>query len=289
MEIQYKPSKPKKEKSVKTPKAPKAEKAVKFNSSVQTVKTSKPAKASKAPKAPRPEKVKTITFGKPGKVQTDKPVKVEKTKKPGIFSKIDPKLILGGTLVLIVVLAVIVWTVVIPTVEKNGQMINSISITKLPDKLDYMVGEGPDYDGLRVQVTRNNGETFTVRADKCFITGFDSSVAMEGQPIKVVYEGKSATFSINIKEKPKPTPALKGISIEKLPDKTEYKLGEGLDTTGGIILCEFVDGSVLHVNLTNGNVAGFSAINAPGTYDLYVEYVDNGILATTTYTITVTG
>jgi len=136
-------------------------------------------------------------------------------------------------------------------------------------------------------VTRNNGETFTVRAGKCKLTGFDSSKAGFCR-VQVEYEGVVSEFSVEIKEPPRPTPALKSITLEKLP-KTEYKLGEGLDTTGGVILCEYVDGSVFRVNLTNHSVYGYGNISVPGTYELTVKYLENGVIAETTYTITVTG
>lgn len=284
MDIQYKPTKPKKEKPAKVSKAPKTEKAVKFHSSVQSVKSSKPAKA---PKEPKPEK--TIAFGKPGKIQTDKPMKVEKAdKKPGFLSKIDPKIILGAAVLLVAVAAVIVLTVVLPAIEEQGMQVKNIAITQLPDKTVYTVGEEPNYDGLRVQVTRNNGETFTVRASKCQISGFDSSAATAGQVITVSYEGFIATYSVAIKDPPKPKPVLQSIELYKLP-KTEYKVGENLDTTGGAIKIYYKDGSVLRVNLTNQDVYGWKKVDGPGTYELTVKYKENGVIVSTTYTITVTG
>lgn len=281
MDIQYKPTKPKKEKPVK---APKAEKAVKFGSTVQTVKSTKPAKAPKAPKAE-----KAVAFGKVEKVQTDKPVKVEAVGKPGLsFNKVDPKVILGIVLAAIVAIAVVVVTVVLPAVERNGQQIKGIMISAAPEKTLYLVGEEANYDGLRVQVTRNNGETFTVRANKCTITGFDSKAAAEYQTITVAYEGFTTSFYIKVEEPPKVMAALSNIRLETLP-KTQYKLGERLDTTGGVISCEYADGTILKVNLVNGHVSGFGAIKAPGTYELTVKYVEQGVVCKTTYTITVTG
>lgn len=282
MDIQYKPSKPKKEKPVKAPKAPKADKPVKMGAA-KTVKTSKPAKA---PKQPKPEKAKTVTFGKPAKVQTDKPIKVEKAKKPGLFSKVDPRVILGGALVLIVAIAVVVLTVVLPAVEENGQQINSIMISSTPNKTVYLVGEEANYDGLRVTVTRNNGETFTVRASHCQITGFDSS-EVGNQTVMVAYEGFTASFSVKVEEPPKPTPALLKITLETLP-KTEYKVGEWLDTNGGVLLREYVDGTSAKLTLVNSYIFGWENVNGPGEYELTVKYMENGIICETTYTITVT-
>ena len=65
-------------------------------------------------------------------------------------------------------------------------------------------------------------------------------------------------------------------------------MGERLDTTGGVILRKYDDGSMAKVNLVNGYVSGFSAINGPGEYELTVKYKENGITVKTTYTITVT-
>lgn len=284
MDIQYKPTKEKKVKPAKAPKAPKAEKAVKFNSTVQTVKTSKPKK-QKTTKAPKVEK--PISFGKAAKVQTDKPIKVEKAnKKPSIFSKINPMLLIGGAAVLIVAIAVVILTVVLPAVEEHGQQIDYIAISSVPDKTIYLVGEEANYDGLRVLVTCNNGETFTVRAVKCQISGFDSANA-GSQAITVSYEGFTASFFIKVEEPPKVLPVLTGIRMETLP-KTQYKLGEWLDTNGGVIVREYADGSTANITLVNSYVSGFADIKTPGTYELTVKYKENGIVCKTTYTITVT-
>lgn len=284
MDIQYKPSKPKKEKPSKAPKAPKAEKAVKFNSSVQAVKTGKPAKA---PKAPKPEKAKAVSFGKAAKVQTDKPIKVEKAQKPGILSKVDPKWILGGALVLIAAIAVIVLTVVLPAIEEQGMQIKSIEITRQPEKLVYLVGEEANYDGMRVTVTRNNGDTFVVRAGDCEITGFKNDYAVESCIVTVTYQGYSDILSLKIMENEKPKPVLESIRLEPDP-KTTYKYGELLDVSGIYMVREYVDGSTVTVNLLSTDVYGWDKITGPGTYELTVRYGENGVLCTYTYTITVT-
>lgn len=295
MDIQYKPSKPKKEKSAKAPKAPKASKPMSFGTA-KTVKIDKPQKVKEPKvKTPKPEKAQAVSFGKAAKVQTDKPIKVEKAQKPGILSKVDPKLILGGVLVLIAAVAAIMLTVVIPGVEAHGQEIQYISVSSTPDKTVYLVGDEANYDGLRITVTRNNGETFAVRANKCQITGFDSSEAKKSQTITVSYEGFTTTFFIKIEEPPKLTPALMSIKLETLP-KTEYKLGEWLNTDGGVILCEYVDGSVYRLSLENSDVFGFVidstegsyVTQKAGTYELTVKHMEQGIICETTYTITVT-
>lgn len=287
MDIQYKPSRPKKEKPVKVPKAPKAEKAMSFGST-KAVKIDKPKKVKEPKiKAPKPEKAQAMSFGKAAKVQTDKPMKVDGAKKPGFLSKIDPKIVLGGVLVLVVAIALVVLTVVIPAVEAQGQLIQKIEITRKPDKLVYLVGEEPNYNGLRVTVTRNNGETFVVRASDCEIEGFTSDIALESCIVTVKYEGFSELFSVTIMENEKPVPVLKSIRLDPMP-KTEYKVGEWLNTDGAYVVREYVDGSSVKVNLLKTDVYGWDKVNGPGTYELTVKYAENGVLCTYKYTITVT-
>ena len=83
-----------------------------------------------------------------------------------------------------------------------------------------------------------------------------------------------------------PAPVLKQIRLETLP-KTEYTLGERLDTSGGVLLCEYTDGSARRINLTSSMVSGFDKVKSPGTYTLTVRYEEKGVVATTTYAIRV--
>lgn len=172
----------------------------------------------------------------------------------------------------------------------NNEVV-SIFISTPPTKNIFFEGDNPDYSGLQIGLLKNNGETeiivYTPNDSSITVFGFDSSNQVDNQRIIVSYEGLSAYFFIDVIEKPKATPILKNITLEKLP-KTEYKLGERLNTTNGVILCEYSDGTVTRVNLTNEDVSGFSKIDGPGEYVLTVKYKKNGVLATTTYTITVT-
>lgn len=281
MALQYKPTKQKKEKPVKEPKAPKAEKPVSFGSA-NAVKFDKPKKVKeKKIKASKPEKAEVMSFT-PSKAE-----KASDLNKGGSLLKksinpIIPISIVAG----VILVAVLTLTLILPAIERNGQELDGIMISATPDKTVYLVGEEANYDGLRITVTRKNGETFTVRATDCQITGFDSSA--EGSVcINVKYEGFDAAFYIKVEEPPRVVPAISGIRLETLP-KTEYKLGEPLDTTGGIIICEYVDGTTAKLNLVNSFVSGYGDIDKPGEYELTVKYVENGIVCRTTYKIVVT-
>ena len=143
--------------------------------------------------------------------------------------------------------------------------------------------------GLSVYSLTNGGEFTKLSLDECTITGFDSSVAVKEQVITVTYKGFTDTFTIEIKEEPTGTPVLESISMQTLP-KTEYKVKEGLNSDGGVILCTYSDGSTKTVDLINEYVYGFRAayLAGVGTYDITVKYNEDGVTAETTYKITIT-
>ena len=292
MAIKYTSTKPKKEKPPKAPKEPKAPKPAKKDNSVK-VKISKSAKVAKAPKAEKPQKVKNSTPAKAPKSGASVTFKGGKIKKAPNAVNSDvpkksfaPKFAIAIGVILVLAIVMVAVFLIMPAVKQNGEKISQISVYQMPNKTVYLINEEADYTGLRIQVTKNNGDTYLVRAHECNITGFEN--LKEGyNTITVNYQGFITTFAVRAEKAPRPTPTLTGISLETLP-KTEYKVGEWLDTTGGVILCEYVDGSVFRVALENSNVFGFAGIDSPGKYTLTVKYVENGILASTTYEITVT-
>lgn len=174
-------------------------------------------------------------------------------------------------------------------VSARRNAVVSIEVTSPPTKYTYWVGQEADFAGLEVTATRKNGKTFVVDLADCEITGFISGYVVEDLFITVSYEDCRAYFSVEIREKPKPNPVLKSITLISLP-KTEYKLGEKLSTSGGMLYVEYKNGDPKYINLINNMVPGYYDIKAPGTYTLTVTYTDREInqVATTTYTITVT-
>ena len=181
-----------------------------------------------------------------------------------------------------------VATVIAVNVYKEGKEISYITISTTPNRTEFFVGEKPNYEGLRINAVLKNGDSQSIDYTECVISGFDNSVATDKQTITVKYKEFTAKFDIKIKEAPKPTPTLKGISMQTLP-KTVYKLGEGLDTNGGVILREYSDGSTKIIGLVNSYIVDWEdAVKAgPGTYTLTVKYKENSIIKQTTYDITI--
>ena len=311
MAIQYKNTKPKKEKPVKV----KQEKPVK-------IKQEKPVKIKQ-------EKAAKIKKEKPVKISQDKSAKIKKAdtssvkgkgsfslgatpkdnkKKPSVAidglkdKKKSAKKIKAVIIVACVVLVLALLTVAVTlyvkyanAVAADGKNIAGVYVSAYPKNTAYYIGDKkPDYSGLKIGITLKNGTNHYVEysdetASEFTFKGFDTSAYSEQQTITVTYKGYECKFDISVTERPQATPILDKISLETLP-KTEYKVGEWLSTTGGVILLEYTNHPPLRVNLMNKDVYGWQeAYEAgPGTYTLTVIYVEDGVLAETTYDITIT-
>ncbi|MFC9600246.1 LamG-like jellyroll fold domain-containing protein [Peribacillus butanolivorans] len=82
--------------------------------------------------------------------------------------------------------------------ETSNVKLQSIEITKLPTKLNYLLGDGVNIDGLVVTGTYSDGTTKVENVTDDNITGFDSVTLKEGAPITVTLGGKTASFNVNI-------------------------------------------------------------------------------------------
>ena len=190
-----------------------------------------------------------------------------------------------GVIALIILIALLT---VILIIINNSKKPEKIEIIQEPDKMVYLVGESADYTGLIVKLTLKNGKSRILSTDEYRISGFNSESKMENCIITVKYGDLIDLFAIKVEEEVKPEVFLKSISLSPLP-KTSYKVGEWLDVTGSYVVREYTDGSIVKVNLLKTDVYGWvEAYNSgSGTYTLTVKYVEKGILAETTYTITI--
>ena len=80
--------------------------------------------------------------------------------------------------------------------------LSSIAITTAPTKTTYYVGEELETAGLVVTATYSDDSQEVIANNQLQVSGFDSSVAVEGKIVTITYEGKTATFTVNITEAP---------------------------------------------------------------------------------------
>ncbi|MEE3439731.1 bacterial Ig-like domain-containing protein, partial [Ruminococcus sp.] len=110
-------------------------------------------------------------------------------------------------------------------VEFVDKQVESISITKKPDKTIYPIGSDFDSTGMEVTAYYDNGTSAII---------YDYEISklptnLGAGKVIVTYKGKSTTFDVTIKEK-----TLLKLSVTP-PTKLTYLKGEQLDTTGMIV------------------------------------------------------
>lgn len=93
-------------------------------------------------------------------------------------------------------------------------------------------------------------------------------------------------FSVTCDSAPTPTvKSLSKITIDSMPNKTSYNVGESFDKTGLAVKAHYSDGTTATV--TSYSVSGFSSATA-GTKAITISYTENGVTKTASFNITVT-
>ena len=160
--------------------------------------------------------------------------------------------------------------------QKYVTALDSITVTG-PTKTQYEIGDELDLAGLVVTAHYSDGSEAAVADYE--VSGFDSTTAGE-KTITVAYQGKTATFTVNVKEAA-PVVTLDSITVTD-PAKTEYKIGEKLDLTGLVVTAHYSDGSKKVLADGDYDVSAFDSSSA-GEKTITVTYQDK----TATFKVTV--
>ena len=177
-----------------------------------------------------------------------------------------------------------------PTPTQPPRVLVGIRLESLP-KTEYLPGESLDTNGGVLLCEYSDGTVARINLTSSAVSGFENVKAPGTYTLTVRYTDNGmlaqTTYTITVLEAPTPPRVLVGIRLET-PPKTHYKLGEYLDTNGGVLLCEYSDGTFSRIALTRDLVSGFEQVRGPGMYTLTVRYKENGMIVTTTYDIIVT-
>lgn len=123
------------------------------------------------------------------------------------------------------------------TVNVTAVELESVSIKTVPTKTNYFVGNSLDTTGLVLNLNYNNGSTGTANSG---FTCTPKTLNVAGkQTITVNYNGKTAHFDVNVSEI-----TISDISINSLPSKLNYYVGETVETSGLVLNLVYSDGSV---------------------------------------------
>ncbi len=148
-------------------------------------------------------------------------------------------------------------------VEKGEPTIESISVMKMPTKTIYTVGDRMDSSGMTLRVYTDQGYEDISSGFSCIPNSF---MAAGQQTVTVQYEGKSCTFTVEVKEVKE---ELQSISVNTKPSKLSYIKGEQLDTAGLTLIISTNKGNMM---LTEGFVCSPTVLSEAGQQTITVQY-----------------
>lgn len=174
---------------------------------------------------------------------------------------------------------------------ENRDIIRGISISAVPAKTVYYVGEVFDPTGAKIQVLTNSSSyTYFVDWNKLTFEGFDSSVANDKLTITVSYKGYSTTFDVKVQEHEHIAPVLTSIEVQNFT--TTYSKEEwnkyGPNSTGATIKCIYSDGSVVEDIVLKDKYIYGVADSDVGTTEIIIKYSDGVTTVELPITITIT-
>ncbi len=159
--------------------------------------------------------------------------------------------------------------------QKNPVTVSSIAVQTLPAKMTYTVGDKFDASGLAIRVTMSDGTVKTLTSG--FTVSAPDMTTAGTKTVTVSYGGKTATFTITVKA----PVVLSSISVQTLPTKTTYTVGDKFDASGLTIKATMSDGTVK--TLTSSFTVSAPDMTTAGTKTVTVSYGGK----TATFNITV--
>lgn len=172
---------------------------------------------------------------------------------------------------LCVVLFAIVFQPLPDPVQALPAQLVSISVTKGPDRTEYIEGIEPDTTGMELTLTYDDGSSEVITGG--WTETYDYSRSGQCR-ITIAYGGLTTVYTMNAAEK---TPVR--IAVTQLPRKTQYLEGESLDIIGLVVTAYYDDRS--SETVSGYQVTGYTS--TPGTKTITVTY--KGL--TDTFTVTV--
>ena len=160
------------------------------------------------------------------------------------------------------------------SVTVKNDAVSRIGILTEPDKLTYDVGDRLDTKGLSLQAIYLSGKKETITKDySCSPDYFYSSGKIE---VKVTYKKLQTSFTVIVREK-----TLSHITIRSNPNKTDYFVGNTLDTSGLTLTAHYSDNTTAVV--TYGFSCSPTKLTSAGTTNITVTYKSK----TTSFYVTV--
>ncbi len=153
----------------------------------------------------------------------------------------------------------------------------SISVSKNPNKMEYIEGTAFDGTGMELELQYDNDTTEKVTSG-WEIGDYDFSTPGQKQ-VTVTYGGKTAALTVTVTQK-----SLTGIALTTPPDKQVYlENSEDLDIRGGKLTLYYDNGTTEEIELSDGMIADGFDNTKPGKQTVTVTY--GGFTATFEVTV----
>lgn len=151
----------------------------------------------------------------------------------------------------------------------------SISVDAMPSTTRYQVGDSLNLSGMRLQVNYDNGSSEIVSQG---YTGSPSVFNEAGtQTVTISYGGAVCYFYVTVENK---EAVVDGIGVVTLPKKTQYKVGDNLETEG--LSIRAYSGNT-HFVISSGLDCSPTVLNTAGSQTITVTYAGK----TCTFTVKV--
>ena len=142
--------------------------------------------------------------------------------------------------------------------------VTGLSVQSLPTKTRYTVGEVLDTSGLSLLVSYSSGDSQTVTSGyQLYPTLLDH---VGTQTVEVSYGGLITHFDVTVQEDAE---VIEGIGVLTLPYRTNYVVGETLETNGLSIRCYTNHGTR---DVSEGLFCSPSYLGSEGTQPITVSY-----------------
>ena len=157
--------------------------------------------------------------------------------------------------------------------QSEEPTVTSIAVTHNPNKVDYVVGDHFDIDGLVVTATMSDSSTKTINNYRLSVTNnYQFTKDDIGEVTVVVTCSDDITTSFNINVTSNVT--FEDIKIDHLPNKVVYEIGEQLDLTGLVVKAVYSDESSEAITNYETSIAnGYTFVaDDEGTITINVTY-----------------
>ena len=154
----------------------------------------------------------------------------------------------------------------------------NFNIVSLPQKRTYCIGDTLDLSGGLLAATYTDGSIDTLPISADMVRGFSNQ--KEGRLLLTIKAGSfTSAFTIDVVRKsvetidtlPFEPIVITKVSVETLPLKLEYKIGDSLDVSGGSLSVLFSNDSTSTIAMQDSMVSGFDS-ETSGLKMVTVEY-----------------